>query len=310
MTQHRAHPSEPVVKRALASGEVGKDWLEGLSELVDRLAEDWSLGISRPLRGGTEAYVVEAMTLAGEGAVLKIYAPGVDPTRAEMRALRTAAGRGYARWIRYDEATGAMLLERLGVQLSEQKLPIERQHRILCQTLREAWIIPNEGEQFMTGAEKAESLAAFISEQQTALGSPAPQAAVDQALAYAESRRAAFDPAKAVLGHGDAHAYNCLYAPAVGPDRYKFVDPDGLFIEPAYDLGIVMREDSEELLAADALKLGRKRAERLSQLTGVDRQAIWEWGVIERVSTGLHCVQLGYDEWSAPILQVAEAWAA
>src|SRR6185436_3870518 len=105
----------------------------------------------------------------------------------------------------YDEQTGAMLLERLGVQLSEQGLSIAEQHRVLCETLREAWTTPADGERYPTGAEKAESLATFIRDLQKELGSPVSEAVASQALDYCERRRKAFDPAKAVLGHGDAH---------------------------------------------------------------------------------------------------------
>ena len=47
---------------------------------------------------------------------------------------------------------------------------------------------------------------------------------------------------------------------------------------------------------------------RLSDLTGVDARAIWEWAFVERVSTGLLLAQLG-DGSGAKLLAVAEAWA-
>jgi streptomycin 6-kinase len=46
----------------------------------------------------------------------------------------------------------------------------------------------------------------------------------------------------------------------------------------------------------------------LATLTGVDETAIWEWGFIERVSTGLLATELGMAE--APgMLAVADAWS-
>jgi streptomycin 6-kinase len=44
-------------------------------------------------------------------------------------------------------------------------------------------------------------------------------------------------------------------------------------------------------------------------LTGVDAQAIWDWGFVERVSTGLLGMQLGMDG-SRDFLTVAERTAA
>ena len=66
-------------------------------------------------------------------------------------------------------------------------------------------------------------------------------------------------------------------------ERFKLVDPDGLLAEAEYDMGILMRDDPAELLAGDA----HKRARWLAERTGLDATAIWEWGVVERVSTGL-----------------------
>lgn len=62
--------------------------------------------------------------------------------------------------------------------------------------------------------------------------------------------------------------------PGDGPRRFKFVDPDGLFIEHAYDLGIPMREWGAELLAGDPLVLGRRRCRLLARLTGVAPEPI------------------------------------
>ena len=66
-------------------------------------------------------------------------------------------------------------------------------------------------------------------------------------------------------------------------DGFKLVDPDGLLAEPEYDLGIIMREDPLDLLEATRTNAhGGSQHARASTPT-----AIWEWGVVERVSTGL-----------------------
>ncbi|HEY6428986.1 MAG TPA: hypothetical protein VIX84_17320, partial [Acidimicrobiales bacterium] len=88
-----------------------------------------------------------------------------------------------------------------------------------------------------------------------------------------------YDAERAVLVHGDVHQWNALRS----VDGFKLVDPDGLVAEAEYDLGIVMREDPVELLHGDPMD----RARRLAVLSGLDATAIWEWGVVERVSTGL-----------------------
>ena len=110
------------------------------------------------------------------------------------------------------------------------------------------------------------------------------------------------------LALGDAHPWNTLLVPGALPGRFKFIDPDGLFVERAYDLAIPMREWSTELLAGDPLLLGVQRCRRLAELTGVDPAPIWQWGFIERTSTGLLCLKVGL-EGGHELLTVAERWA-
>ena len=108
-----------------------------------------------------------------------------------------------------------------------------------------------------------------------------------------------------MLVHGDAHSWNTLEA---GNGAFRLVDPEGLVSEPAHDLGVPMRELNDELLAGDALRLGRERARLLGDLTGADEEAIWQWGFIERVSTGLYSIAQGQDGADA-FLEVADRWA-
>ncbi len=54
-----------------------------------------------------------------------------------------------------------------------------------------------------------------------------------------------------------------------------------------------MRDWSSELLSGDTLRFGRDRCRLLSDLTGVDTQAIWQWGFMERISIGLLLMKVG-----------------
>jgi streptomycin 6-kinase len=86
-------------------------------------------------------------------------------------------------------------------------------------------------------------------------------------------------------------------------DRFKLVDPDGLLAEAEYDLGVLMRGDPVELLAGDP----RDRLGYLVALTGLGPLAIWEWGVVERLSSGLHCTQIDLQPLGRDTLRAAEA---
>jgi streptomycin 6-kinase len=292
-----------VRRKALARG--AEAWLAALPELVAAIEREWSIEVGRAFSGGTEALVAEARSRAdGTPAVLKLVVP--DPegraARNEIAALSIAKGEGCVALLRADVDRGALLLERLGPSMSELSLPVERRHELLCAAASRVWR-PAPGCGLPTGAAKAKWLAALIASEWEALGRPCAERTVAHALDCARRRGTAHDDERAVLVHGDVHQWNALRA----GDGWKLVDPDGLLAEAEYDLGILMREDPEELLAGgDA----RARARRLAAWTGRDETAIWEWGVVERVSTGLVCTRIELQPSGREMLAVADRLAA
>lgn len=278
--------------------------------LIGELENNWGITVGPTLGGGSESYVAVARTHAGVDAVVKIEMPPYASFPGEVRTLAAAGGSGYVRLLDHDAETRATLQERLGPSLRGFGLPIPAQVEILCATLRLAWKVPPPAG-LTSGADKARWLSDFIAATWEETNRPCSRRVIDEALAFAEARRAAFEPETAVLVHGDAHSDNALqdpeYAPAAA--RFKLVDPDGLLAEPAYDLAIPMREWSRALLDGDATRLGRERCAYLGCLTGVNTQAIWEWGFVERVSTGLFATSVGADQVGKEMLEVAEAWA-
>ncbi len=242
----------------------------------------------------TEALVIEALP----DAVLKVAVPGHQvAVHHEITVLRLAAGDGCAALLRANEARGALLVERLGPSLHALGLPVEQRHAILCDTAARVWR-PAAGSGLPTGAEKARRLAEYIPAAWEETGRPCSEQAIEHALACAERRRVAHDDERAVLVHGDVHEWNALQ----GPDGFKLVDPDGLLAEPEYDLGVIMREDP---LDGDL----PARADWLAWRTGLERDAIWEWGVVERVSTGLLCTRIELQPIGAQMLAVADRLA-
>jgi streptomycin 6-kinase len=288
----------PVVReKALAVGAGA--WLDELPSLVGSLEADWQITVGRTFRDSTEAVVAEAVCADGERAVLKLIVPrGGDAAAHEITALRLAGGNGSPLLLRDDVTRGALLLERLGRPLSRLGLPTGRRHEILVGAARQVWR-PAPASGLPTGADKAASLAEFIEAMWEELERPCSRRAVDYALACAERRRDAYSEEAAVLVHGDVHQWNALEAGA----GFKLVDPDGLVAEPEYDLGIIMREDPLEGEL-------RERARWLAGQTGLAEDAIWEWGVVERVSTGLLATRVGLQPVGREMLQAAEHVAA
>jgi streptomycin 6-kinase len=286
-----------VREKALAVG--AQAWLDGLPELVAHVEREWSIAVGRPFSDSSEAFVAEATRDDGTSAVLKLIVPrDGDAAAHEIIALRLANGEGCVRLLRDDAALGALLLERLGRSLHDMGLPTLRRHEILVDCARRVWR-PARDSGLPTGAEKARWLADFIPRTWEELDRPCSERTVEHALACASQRGSAHRDETAVLVHGDLHQWNALE----GCGGFKLVDPDGLLAEPEYDLGVIMREDP---LDGDL----SERCNWLAAQTGLDHAAIWEWGVVERVSTGLLCVRVGLDVVGREMLTAADRLAA
>ena len=291
-------PDVPPAVAAKARLAGSHAWLAALPALVADLEAEWGFTAGRAYRGGTEAYVAEAVLAGGEPAVLKLIVPrlGNDPAH-EIATLLLAGGDGCARLLRHDTSRAALLLERLGPSLADLRVPILHRHRILAGLAAAVWR-PAAGHGLPTGADKGRWLAAMVARSWEDLDRPCAERTVEHALACVTRRVAAHDDERAVLVHGDVHQWNALSA----GDGFKLVDPDGLLAEAEYDLGVMMREDPAELMAGDPWE----RAHWLAARTGTDATAIWEWGVTERVSTGLVLLSIGMAREAREMLAVAD----
>jgi streptomycin 6-kinase len=291
----------PYVVRNKAISLGAEDWLEDLPGLIVELEDRWSIAVGPSIEGGTESYVAQAVDDDGTQVVLKLLIPrDGHPASDEIKVLQIANGRGCVELLKSDESRGALLLERLGSTLHDLALPIGVRHEILCAAVERLWRpAPDSG--FRTGADKGRWLIQFIVDLWETLDHPCSERVVDHAISCAESRIAKHDPETAVLVHGDVHQWNALQS----NDGFKLIDPDGLLAEAEYDLGILMREDPIELLAGDP----HQRARWLARRCNLDATAIWEWGVVERVSTGLLCTQIGLQPVGMDMLTTAEQLA-
>ena len=300
MTPRPVQISENTRKEVRLAG--AEAWLRDLPALVADLERQWSITLGRSLDGGHEAFVAEATLDDGAPAVLKVLIPRSDEIeRHEITALRLARGEGCARLYRADEAAGAMLIERLGRMLFDLHLPLEQRLAIMCDTASRVWR-PAQKSGLPTGAEKGRWLIDFIARMWEETGRPCSERAVAYAVACAERRIAAHDDERSVLVHGDVHQWNTLEA----GEGFKLIDPDGLLAEAEYDLGVLMRGDPVELMQGDPMD----RARWLAARTGLDATAAWEWGAVERVSSGLLCHAMEMQPEASQMLEAAEYVAA
>jgi streptomycin 6-kinase len=287
---------DEVRSKVVADGNAA--WLDELPSVVESLAQDWSLTIGATLRGGHAALVVEAALADGTSAVLKVGVPG---TRRELgfeaAALRLADGDGCASLLRDDLDRDAFLLERLGAALYDVVPDPATRHDMLCDVAARLWRPVGPDVDLPTGADMARRYADLLPQLWEETGRPCSQETVEDALECMNRRRRAHDDRCAVLVHGDLHDLNALQA---ADGTFKLVDPGGLRAEPACDLGTIVRcnPDSDDDL--------RARAQRLAARTGVDATAIWEWGTIHRVISGLYSRSIGFQPFGDLLLAEAD----
>lgn len=301
-------PSE-VSGRAKSLGEAGRVWLANLEDMVRGAEARWNVTVGAPLSGGSHGLVAYADGRDGGEYVVKIDVPE-DPDPAgflkEVRTLETAAGRGYVRLFAYDVESRACLLERLGPTLQSTGLPVEEQIKAICDTLKATWEITVDDPGFLSdGVESVDWFRGHLTNSWEELDCPCPRKVIDCGLLCLRSREEALGSAPRVLVHGDAHANNTLAAPGGG---YKLVDPDGLYYEKAYDLGVLVREWMDEY-RADPVRLVRERCRLMQELTGVPMGGIWDWGYLQTVSTGLVLIRVGQQSYGKAMLELAGEWA-
>jgi streptomycin 6-kinase len=306
-----AHELQPLVLEKLAEfGAAGAAWVNALPVLLGELEQEWRITVGETLEGGTAGYVARAVTADGKSAVLKIGIPDSSGFARQMETIEAAKGCGYVALLAKDTLRQAMLMEALGPSLDHVGFEPERALRTLCDTLLRAWELPREG---LAGAEeKAHSLGLGVARRWDDLGRPCSERVVTQALLFAERRAAAFDLERCAVVHGDPHPGNALKVvePRAGAESgFVFVDPDGFLADRAYDLGVALRDWSTQILAGGGEAIARRYCALLAEQTGVDETAIWEWGFLERVSTGLYLLQFGAEDLARRFLDTAEILA-
>jgi len=289
---------DQVRKTVIADGN--ESWLDELPGVVDSLAREWSLMIGASFAGGHAALVVGVTLVDGTPAVLKIGVPGRD-IRHEATVLRLADGEGCAKLLGADLGRRAFLLERLGAPMYDIVADPFSRHDLLCEAAIRLWRSISPDVDLPTGAKLAEQYADRLLRLWERGGRPCSPATVADALDCMNRRRLAHDDRTAVLVHGDVHEMNALQA---SDGSYKLIDPAGLRAEPACDLGTIVRCNPD--LGDDLWA----RTQQLASRTGVDATAIWEWGTIHRVVSGVYARSIGFQPFGDLLLAEADRLTA
>lgn len=296
---------EKVRGRARSMGQKGLQWLDSLDLTIATLEKRWQIQVGETLEGGTEAFVARA-TQGSQSFILKIAL--VDSHFQDaITLLQLANGQGLVRLYAYDDELKAYLLEELGLPLDRTTLPLSDKLRMILTALEQVWRLPCPTEHaFVTGEVSVRWFRAYLLDMWAKLAYPCPFQVIAYAWQLLDQREQALDPSAWVLLHGDAHGMNALLT----ADRKacRLVDPEGLFYEKAYDLGILMREWIEDYLP-DPCGQRQWRARYLHQLSGVDEKSILAWGYLQTVSTAFVFYQIGQKEKGERMLSFASLWS-
>ena len=297
--------------RARAAGDSGRRWMADLDATVAEVAADWELEIAGAFRRSSTSLVLRVRRADGTRAVLKLGIPGVVDLGREARVCGLASGRVLPTVLAHRPDRNALLLEALGRPIGDLGWPFDARMRAICRTLEALWRTPVTGAGLRSGSSKALWLRRFIDRKWQSLQAPCKVATRDAAFAYAAERADAHPDEASVFVHGDAHGRNTLTlldgSEAPGAEC-RLIDPQGLHAEPACDLAVLMRGFSRAL-RSDPVRLGRERCAFLAGRTGAGERAIWQWGFMARVATGLHLQQMGMADGAALMLGIADEWA-
>ncbi|MFD7030178.1 aminoglycoside phosphotransferase family protein [Streptomyces sp. NPDC059917] len=265
------------------NGARGREFLDALPALAAGFLERWELRRTGRAMHGMTALVLPVRRADGSAAVLKLVLPD-EENAGEALALRAWDGHGCVRLLEHDEASGALLLERLdeGRPLSALARGDDRAAvRVVARLLGRLTRVPAPVGLRGLG-EIAAGLLAGTPGAVAGLADAGERALVrDCAAALAE---VAGEPGDRLL-HWDLHFDNVLGAGVrTGGERGQWlaIDPKPLSGDPGFELlpAIVNRFRADEVvwrfeLLAGELGLDRERA-RAWTLGRVLQNAVWD----------------------------------
>ena len=297
-------PDDLVRKVVEWRGAEGLEWLNRLPSLIVACSQRWSLQVLPPFQPLSYSYVAPVVRADGIRAVLKASIPGHEMVM-ESEALKMVDGRGAVRLLDADPDNGILLLERLepGIPLSSLD-DDEEATSIAASVMRQMWRPVPDQHPFATVSEWAGGLARLRAHFDGGYG-PFPACLVD--AASERFRKSISSQKEPVLLHGDLHHGNIL---AAGHESWLAIDPKGLVGEPEYEVGALLRNPVQQLLARTRPDLLlQRRMDRLVEDLNVGRDRVLGWGMAQAVlaawwsfedhdpnwQTWLACAELLYD---------------
>lgn len=244
-----------------------KQWLDELPEVVAALAERWSLTLGEPYQpGGEVSWVAPARTADGRDVVLKAGWRHPD-SESEADGLRFWAGRGAVELYdaHVEATTCALLLERLPGPTLDETHEQSDQDRVVAEVLHRIWAEPPAGHPFRSLVQMCDEWADEFDE----LYDEHPDV-LDPGLAKAGMelyRALPRETGPQLLLASDLHAGNVL---AAQREPWLLIDPKPHVGDPCYDV-------LQHILNDDVIPDPVARADRMAELTGLDKERVRLW---------------------------------
>lgn len=258
-------------------GDMGRNWLAAIPNIVARYADAWQLDVQPPFDGLTFNYVAPVYLPDGSRAVLKIGVPEQEQ-RAEIFALQAFAGRGIVRLLESSVDDHASLIERLtpGVMLStlfpaRDDEATAAAARIMSEL---AAPVPDDHHEFSTLEGWARRGMHGLREQFDGDTGPFPSRLVEQAESLFDELLDSTD--RNWLIHGDLHHMNILSSNAHG--GWLAIDPKGVIGDRAYEAApFILNPNTSIHETAHLRNILARRIDMLSEALEIDRQRIHGW---------------------------------
>jgi len=246
-----------LVSKKLNTFPNASEIIQNLEDTIGIIEKQKKIKFLKSLEGGTSAFLAEGLTAEGKEIIVKIPLYQLDlgiNFINEIKALKKVDGQGYVKLLSYDNVLKVAFLEPLGKPLGDCEFSVNRQIEIICQALKQSWIPLKNSDQFPNTLEIIDWFISYINDSWKDLHQPFSTQLLVTTNNFISNRKKDYHPKNSCLVHGDAHNYNILQEKIGNIDSFKLIDPDGLRSEPAYDLGVIMREWADELITKPGLK--------------------------------------------------------
>jgi streptomycin 6-kinase len=265
----------------------GPDWAASLPALAAHACEQWELTLAGdPYEGGHVAWVAPAERADGTRCVLKLPYPD-DESQHEADALELWGGDGAVRLLERDDATRALLLERIEPGTTLLALDdAEEATEIACAHLPRLWRPLGDAHGFVTATACAAQWAADVERMYAEHGAPFDVALLRGAVAAFE-QLALYDGPVVSL-HQDFHRGNLLRAER---EPWLAIDPKPLAGEPAFDARWLLYD----LLYAEPRSPHGPAAllDRLARELALDAERVRMWSFARAIENVVWCYESG-----------------